>query len=42
MISICVLPNFKGSKSDWIKATVSCLLLDATYILPMVISLSNH
>jgi hypothetical protein len=36
MISICVLPNFKGSKSDWIKVTISCLLLDSTYMIPML------
>jgi hypothetical protein len=39
MITISILPNFRGSKSDWIKATLTCLLLDSTYIVPMCISI---
>lgn len=35
MITLMVLPNFKGSLGDWIKATITCLALDAMYIVPL-------
>lgn len=35
MVTLCVLPNFKGSKSEWVKATISCLLVDSIYLVPM-------
>lgn len=35
MISLFVLPNFKGSFGDWLKATVVCLVLDSMYIIPI-------
>lgn len=34
MITLSILPNFKGSKSDWIKAIVTCLLIDSACIIP--------
>jgi hypothetical protein len=37
MITICVLPNFKGTTKEFILCTITCLLLDAMYIVPMIL-----
>jgi len=38
MITLMLLPNFKGTKSEWMYATITSLLLDSMYIIPMM----NH
>jgi hypothetical protein len=38
MVTLSILPNFKGTTSEWIKATISCILLDSTYVIPII----NH
>ena len=38
MITLCVMPNFKGSKTETIKAFATCLLLDSIYCLPILIN----
>lgn len=37
MITLCILPAFKADKpTDWISVVITCLALDAIYILPMI------
>lgn len=38
MITLCVIPNFKGTPKEFIKAFLVCLVLDSTYIIPIL----NH
>jgi hypothetical protein len=37
MITIMILPNFKGTKKDFFVAGIICLLLDSTYLIPMIL-----
>lgn len=38
MITLCIIPNFKGTKKETLQALIGCLLLDSTYCLPIL----NH
>lgn len=35
MLSIMILPNFKGTRKEFIQATIMTMLLDSIYIIPM-------
>ena len=38
MITLCVLPAFKADKpTDWISVVITCIVLDAMYILPSIL-----
>lgn len=37
MITLCVIPNFKGTRKELSVALCICLLLDMCYIVPMLI-----
>ena len=37
MITLCVVPNMTGTKSEKIKITILCVLLDLSYTLPFII-----
>jgi tagatose-1,6-bisphosphate aldolase len=37
MITVCVMPNFKGTSIETLKAFATCLLLDSIYCLPLLI-----
>jgi hypothetical protein len=37
MVTLIVIPNFKGSKIDFLKATITTLLLDSIYLVPMIL-----
>lgn len=37
MITLIVIPNFKGSKIDFLMATITALLLDSIYLVPMIL-----
>ncbi len=37
MITICVIPNFKGTRKELSKALLMCLALDMSYIVPLII-----
>lgn len=36
MITLCIMPNFIGTTKDRIKALLTCLALDSTYIVPFI------
>jgi hypothetical protein len=36
MIALCVMPNFKGDRTETIKAFATCLILDSIYCLPIL------
>lgn len=35
MITLCVIPNFKGTRKEHIQALLTCLFLDLLYIVPL-------
>jgi hypothetical protein len=37
MITLCIIPNFKGTKREHIQALLTCLALDMLYIVPLII-----
>ena len=38
MITLCVIPNFTGTIKEYIGCAILCIMLDSTYILPMILS----
>jgi hypothetical protein len=40
MITLMIMPNFKGTLKDTITAGIVCLCLDAVYIVPILIDCS--
>ena len=36
MLTLMIMPNFKGTKTDFIKAFIVCLILDCFTILPLI------
>jgi len=38
MITLSIMPNMVGKKIEKIKGLVLCMLLDSTYIVPMILS----
>jgi hypothetical protein len=36
MITLFVIPNFKGTKIQMAKALILCILIDCTYLLPIL------
>ncbi len=36
MITLSILSNFRGNTTETIKATLICLLLDSTYLIPAI------
>jgi hypothetical protein len=41
MITLCIMPNFKGTIKESIMATLLCLCLDAIYVVPMILDFSG-
>lgn len=41
MITLCILPNFRGTTKETIKALLICLVLDSTYMIPILNHLLN-
>jgi len=39
MITLCVMPNFKGTRQENVQALIVCLFLDMLYILPLTINI---
>lgn len=38
MLTLCIMPNFKGTRKEAITACIICLLMDSIYVIPIV----NH
>ncbi len=38
MITLCVIPNFKGTRQEHIQALIICLFLDSIYMVPLLIN----
>jgi len=38
MITLCVIPNFTGTKKELCQALLLCLFLDMSYIVPLLIT----
>jgi len=36
MVTICVMPNLKGTRAEYCKALLVCLAIDMTYIIPIL------
>jgi hypothetical protein len=36
MLTLMIMPNFKGTKTDFLKALIVCLILDSFTILPLI------
>lgn len=36
MITLCVLPNFKGTTKEFIQVAFICVILDSMYIVPLI------
>jgi hypothetical protein len=36
MITLCVIPNFKGTRKELCQALLICLALDMFYIVPLL------
>lgn len=36
MITVCIMPNFEGTRTETLKAFATCLLLDSIYCLPIL------
>lgn len=36
MITMCIIPNFKGTKKELCIALLTCLSLDMCYIVPLL------
>lgn len=37
MVTLCIIPNFKGTRKEHIQAVLMCLFLDLLYIVPLTI-----
>jgi hypothetical protein len=35
MITLCIMPSFRGTTIETFKALLTCLAIDSTYLLPM-------
>jgi hypothetical protein len=42
MITLFVIPNFKGTKKEHAQALFVCLALDMSYILPLILLTTNY
>jgi hypothetical protein len=38
MITLCIMPAFKGTVKETILATIQCLAIDTCIFLPMILS----
>lgn len=38
MLTLMIIPNFKGKRTEFIMATITTMLVDSLYIIPMI----NH
>jgi hypothetical protein len=38
MITLCILPNFKGTRKEHCHALLICMALDMLYIVPLLIT----
>jgi hypothetical protein len=36
MITLCIIPNFKGNRKELCQALLICLALDMLYIVPLL------
>ena len=36
MITLCVMPNFKGDRKETMQAFVVCVLIDSLYCIPFI------
>jgi len=38
MLTICIMPNFKGTLKEKSSALWTCLLIDSIYIIPLIVN----
>lgn len=41
MFTLSILPNFKGTQREWLWATITLLLIDSTYVVPIINALNK-
>lgn len=37
MVTLCIMPNFKGTRREQVQSFMVCIFLDLLYIIPLTI-----